>query len=96
MLIFKGRKFWVNEVPESFKYDDQGKSYSSYFEDDIENFLKQDFDTEVDVNYVTGYIYEARFANPKHNILFEIKYNEYVIHDYGSISLWSYDYYRPT
>lgn len=78
-LLIRGHKFWINEVPDLFKYDDKGISYSSYYEDDIENFLKQDLNTEVLVNYMSAYDFEVIFANPKYNLLFEIKYHEYVI-----------------
>lgn len=67
--------FWEDHVPRSIQIDSTGRSW-----EDIEYVLRGEFNTEVRVGRADGtFSYCVKFDDPRHELLFKIKYSEYIL-----------------
>ena len=74
-MIHVNDEFWDDHVPDMMKVDGTRSSC-----EDIEVLLRNEFDTKVrvwvDVDY---FVYCVEFDDPRHDLMFQIKYSQYVL-----------------
>lgn len=73
-MIYIADSFWYHEVSGIVRSDVSTSK-------DIENFIRKDFETGVNVERPNMHVYSVDFADSRYETLFKIKYSEYVRND---------------